>query len=39
MDALQLTDVDFVVVLVAAVLSFGYGFLYFSERFAGKGFM
>ena len=39
MDMLHLTDVDFIVVLVAAVLSFGYCFLYFSERFAGKGFM
>lgn len=39
MDMLHLTDVDFIVVLVAAVLSFGYGFLYFSERFAGKDFM
>lgn len=39
MDMIQLTDVDFVTVLVAAALSLGYGFLYYSERFAGKDFM
>jgi hypothetical protein len=26
-------------VLIAALISFGYGYLYFSERFAGKDFM
>lgn len=38
MTMLNVTDVNFVAVLVAAAISFGYGFVYFSERFAGKAF-
>lgn len=39
MSDINLTDVNYVVVLIAAALSFGFGFIYFSERFAGSTFM
>lgn len=39
MTMINVTDVNFVIVLIAAAISYGYGFVYFSERFAGTAFM
>lgn len=39
MTDINISDVDYIVLLVAAALSFGFGFLYFSERVAGATFM
>ena len=39
MEMINVMDVDLVLIIVGAALAFGWGFVYFSERVAGKAFM
>lgn len=39
MNMLNVTDVNIVTLIIGAALAFGWGWLYFSERMAGKALM
>ena len=39
MEMINVMDVNLVLIVVGAALAFGWGFVYFSERVAGKAFM
>ena len=39
MEMVNVMDVNLVLILIGAALAFGWGFVYFSERVAGKAFM
>lgn len=39
MEMVNIMDVNYAAIIVGAILAFGWGFVYFSERFAGKAFM
>lgn len=39
MEMINVMDVNLALIIVGAALSFGWGFVYFSERVAGKAFM
>ena len=39
MEMINVMDVNLVLIIIGAALAFGWGFVYFSERVAGKAFM
>ena len=39
MEMINVMDVNLVLIIIGAALAFGWGFIYFSERVAGKAFM